>query len=153
MLQLKKKKMKNNMNKLLLVITILFFNCLNYESPSRLLNALNDIDYSSNDTIDLKQVYSFEWDSLYIFREFVEPEAINEIIGLDCECDMVPDSLELYIFINDKEIVKKVIVEAMGYDFYVEEYLDFEKSIKIESISSKFKVVNNKNNYILKPIM
>ncbi|WP_299111469.1 hypothetical protein [uncultured Winogradskyella sp.] len=143
------------MNKLALIIIILFSNCQNYESPSRLLIAIEQISFSKHiekNEINLKDVYNFEWELLYIFKEHVEPKDISEIIGFDCECEIVPDGLEMYIFIYNGSIVEKNIVETTGYDFNIQNYLDLDKSIVINSKNSKFIILDKKSYYLLEPI-
>ncbi len=146
----------NKIIKILVLVPMIFiFNCRNYETQGGLFDAIKEIDNSNikDNIIDLKKVYGFKWDALYIFNEFVDSDDIKEIIGLDCKCDMVPDSLEMYIFVNGDKIVEKIIIENRSYYFSITEYLDFEKTIKIESKNSKFKILKNGNeNYILKPI-
>ncbi|XLS28529.1 hypothetical protein ACJD0Z_15140 [Flavobacteriaceae bacterium M23B6Z8] len=129
--------------------------CQNYESPGKLFYEIEEIvnSYSDEKIIDLKKVYEFQWDTLYIFREFMHTDSINEIIGMHCNCDDVPDSLVLYIFIYQGEVVKKIIIEPTKYGFSNIEYLDFERSIKIHSKESKFKIFRSGNdNYLLEPL-
>lgn len=155
MVELNQMKKKKKIRIYIILFFTLVLSCQDYESPSRLMTALNILEASESKEdriIDLKEVYDFEWDLLYIFKEFVEPENINEIIGFDCQCQIVPDSLELYIFIKKGAIVEKNLVETTGYDFNILNYLDLDRSIVVDSKKSKFKVQKENDYYLLFPI-
>ena len=57
---------------------------------------------------EFKDAFDFEWDKLYIFGSYEYPEEISEKLGIDCECDIVPDNHDLIIFIKDGTIVEKM---------------------------------------------
>lgn len=70
-------------------------------------NFLKNSNYEQCDSciFELHSVTEFEWDSVYIFNEFVSGEEISEFIGTDCHCFTVDESMERIIFTHNGKIV------------------------------------------------
>jgi hypothetical protein len=141
----------------LLTILILCLNCFKeYKLDITLSSAIISAYESNkeNPVIDLKEVYNFEWDTLYILKEHFSTESINETIGIDYECEGGNDDIHVYIFIYKNNVVKQIFVEQyVGYFIYGHEHIDPERSIKIYANNSKYKISMTKfNTYALKHI-
>ncbi len=86
-------------------------------------NFLKKSNYAQCDscTFELRSVTTFQWDSVYVFNEFVSGEEISEFIGIDCHCFTVDESMERVIFTHNGKIV------------FSDEYYDIS-SIQFKSI-------------------
>ena len=60
----------------------------------------------TNCIYDLGSFTDFDWDKLYVFSEFTPPAEINELIGSDCKCKIVPSSYTRLLFMVDGEVTR-----------------------------------------------
>ena len=95
--------------------------------------------------IELKKVYNFDWDTLYIFGAFDHPSEISKEIGFDCKCDIVPDNKDLFLFVLNDKIVKQKVVECINMNFIGKS--NRKKTYKISSSNSKFRIKKDNNEY------
>jgi len=153
-------KMEDQMNELnknwfryITIISLFLCSCTN-EYCDRLKVTIDEIYNSeqSESIINLREVYNFEWDVLYIFKEYEQPEDISEIIGFDCKCDKVPDLEEMYLFVKDSKIVNISTGECNGYSLKSLIETNLDGGQKIEADKSKFRVVKGQTHYSLTPI-
>lgn len=103
--------------------------------------------------VDLKKVFSFDWDVLYVFTGYDDPLYISKVIGFDCECNIVPEYKKMYLFIKNEKIVQKKTLSCYEVQFI--EMNNDEGTIQISSNQAEFKVEKskrgNKNYYTLSP--
>ena len=95
--------------------------------------------------IELKKVYNFDWDTLYIFGAFDHPSEISKKIGFNCKCDIVPDHKELFLFTLNNKIVKQKVTECLNVNFTGKS--NRKNVYKIRSSNSKFIIKRDENEY------
>ena len=104
--------------------------------------------------IDLKDVFKFEWDTLYIVHENNGKDYIEQYLNVDCDCDYVPDGTFMYLFVKDKKLVKKSIQSCQAFWIQPAQKLGRGGIEKITSSHSKFEILKEDESidfYILKP--
>lgn len=57
--------------------------------------------------VSFRNTFDFEWDELYVFDSHIYPEEISDAIGVECDCDLVLDGKEIFIFLHNGQIVAK----------------------------------------------
>lgn len=107
----------------------------------------------SNKVVDLRKVYSFDWDVLYIFGKYTSVSQINEVIGFECtDCYEVPDATNLYLFVYEGGVTQKFLKEYSNYHFAMDWYGGYELTQKIEAAKSEFKILNKETHFALIPV-
>lgn len=139
--------------RILYCFTFLFISCSDY--CDEIINYAkvkfgNDFEEAE---IDLKKVYDFDWNKLYIFQPLQDQNEISEAIGFDCECTIVPDGKWLYLFIKNNTIVNEKYTTCSNINFL--DSHNGKGNYQIDVSNSKFKISKskeNKNYYVLKNI-
>lgn len=101
----------------ILVLTMLVSCQDNFSS--QMIGALESFNYSPDDSsyLAIKDVFNFNWDTLYIFDSMLYPDEISSTIGMPCDCDMVSDGSSLAIFILGDSIIEKELIRMDDYSF------------------------------------
>lgn len=114
------------------------------------------IDYSkveygnslNGKTINLKDVFEFKWDTLFIFHPWQHPNEISEVLGFDCNCEIVPEGKWSYIFLLDGKKVRGNVIECMH--FTISELHNGRGFLKIPYDNSEFKINFEQDFFTLK---
>ena len=99
--------MKNKSKFMYLILLLLMWSCSNYNDEIVNFTETKYGEKFTEGEIDLKEVFPFQWNKLYIFSPLMDPQDISKELGFDCDCGKVPDDEYLYIFVNDNKVVKK----------------------------------------------
>ncbi|WP_461302224.1 hypothetical protein [Aureisphaera sp.] len=152
-MEAKKKKPIKKGTLICLLLATVFYGCSN-EYCNELHSAVVDIYNPDTDKniVDLKEVYDFEWDILYIFKEYEHPDTISEIIGFDCHCEQVGDSEEMYLFVKDNLVVEIDTGECDGYSLSTNITICCDGAKRIDSYDSKFSIGKGNEIYGLWPL-
>jgi len=67
--------------------------------------------------IDLKDIFQFQWEKLYIFSPLTYPKDIVAEIGFDYEGEIVPDNYYLFLFVQGNKMVKKHLYSNIKIGF------------------------------------
>jgi len=87
--------------------------------------AQNCLD-STHCQVDLKQVYDFEWDYLYVLTVNTNSTEIESLTGYQEKDRYLYDNEELLLFTQKDSIIKKATIECNDigfYDFFEVNYL------------------------------
>lgn len=133
----------------LISLTLFILSCTNSYYCSKIIKHSKSTfgkDFTKGE-IELSKVFSFNWDTLYVFGAYDHPSEISNAIGFDCKCDIVPDGKDLFLFVYKNEIIKKEVVECMNMTF--DGKSNRTSVFKISNDSSKFTIRNNDEYYTL----
>ncbi len=110
-------------------------------------NIIQAIDQSScaNCTISLADVTDFDWDELFVFPNFTDPEEISIKTGTRYTGSTVPDNYKKMVFLYKKKVVHDEIFQSLDYDG---DNIVF--SVKNDS-SSFILIKKQKSHFMIKP--
>ena len=134
-----------------MVIYFTFQSCSDSLCDS-LYTAVDEIYNSKNDLkeVDLSEVYSFKWDTLYIFTEYAGPEFINETIGFSCDCEGIEEEHEkLYLFVKDKKVAKQEVGKCDGYSIKTTLSICCDGDQKVGVKNAQFSISGSRMKYHL----
>lgn len=140
---------------MLIVQVLLFlFSCSN-DYCNQITDKIN-IKYQQDSedeiTLDLNEVFDFEWDTLYICGPYGFDQEISLSIGFKTQYDYVKEGETLFTFIKDDKLVEEKLINCNSISFFhSNEYVS--ECIKIKSSDATFKVKslsNKRKNYILR---
>jgi len=91
---------------LLLMLSGLFFAC--NHTDTKIIKYVQSACPSNTDTctIDLQKILNVDYDSMFLFGEFTQPDEISSIMGITYSSNKtIPDSEKRIILLKDKQIV------------------------------------------------
>lgn len=148
-------KKTNKLKRLLnIILVLLLFGCSN-NNKKLLPSAIEDIMKSErqNKVIDLKEVYQFKWDTLYMFGGYSNRKSISDILGFDCVCSTVGESDFLYVFLSEgKEVERFTVSDEYNYEFSMKSIAKYDRIMRVNAKEAGFQVFDNKLFYSLVPI-
>ena len=103
--------------------------------------------------VSFNETFSFEWDTLYIFDSMIYPKEISDIIGFDCDCDLVLDGSKLLIFTNNNNIVRKQASVCSNLTFIDMKNRGVVKLNRSSTFNIKKKGIDNRIFYTLTPMI
>ena len=140
---------------LYILIIGLIFSCSTNRYCNQIVEhiEINCLEDTKNCEIDLKEVFPFNWDTLYIFKGYDDPLFISKVIGFDCECTIVPEHEKMYLFVKNEQIIQKKTLNCYEVQFI--EMNNDEGTIQIGFNQTIFKVKKSErgdeNHYALSP--
>jgi hypothetical protein len=152
-----KRKIKINQISLILGMYLLMStisSCTNCGKVKSLIIQSYEKKSKGEPTIDLKKVFDFEWDTLYIVDGYIDKNYINKYLNIDCGCEYVPDDTFMYLFVKNGKLVKKRIQKCKDFQIQIPQLLGNGGIREINYKNSKFKISKEDKNidfYVLKP--
>jgi len=152
-------KHKNNKRKVILIIIFIIVVCIicfiAYNFNAGLDRNKNSFEMnitsmlSNKNSIELKELTPFEWDTMYVISPYVPKEKIFDIIGMKSNIikSSVSEGTHNIIFINQGKIVCYLYGFPQNYyfDFKIQgEYLKFNNDdirFKVEYINNIFYLI------------
>lgn len=130
--------------KTLLIISFAFF-CLSCSNNycDKIARQINEKQENSKKEVilDLKEVFTFEWDSLYICGPYGFDQETFRSIGFNTQYDYIEEGETLFAFIKNDKVVEEKLINCNRISFFNEIKEDSECLI-IKSSDAKFKVKN-----------
>ena len=99
--------------------------------------------------IELSQIFDFKWDKLYIFYPSTPASIIEEQTGFKYDGEELSDDYQMFIFMDDKNIVKKYEFLNTSIAWFKDDKQNSDAYI-IDKKNSKFNIKKfGENNYWL----
>ncbi len=133
---------------------LLFF--INYSCSSpickELISNLEQISCLNEEDciVDMKNIFTDNWDYIFVFQSFNTPEDISEAIGFKYAGNAIYDHEKLFLFISNNRIQRSSITECnmLNIQNVIKNgYLKIDS--KYPKFKLKIKVENGSKNYIL----
>lgn len=141
----------NNMNLIIFWMTISLCSCSNPICDETIRFIDKKCSQANECKIDLKEVYDFRWDYLYIFDALLYPDEISNTIGFDCHCDIVKDDHKLVLFVVDNKIIRNELMSCFNLEFPSENGVSIvNKDSTLFNVT--FKTYGGERNFILSKI-
>jgi hypothetical protein len=140
--------MKNRKKTIILVGFLAIFSCTDKFSTEMKTSIEKQCNESYEECeFSFDNVFSFDWDSLYIFDSMLYPEEISKELGVKCNCDMLKDGNYLVVFKRGKNIVEKYTSRCQDITFLNKNNNGVVQISKMEKLRIKRKNLNNEYHY------
>ena len=99
------------------LLILICSSCYNYHSDKILRQIERNCKNKESCEIRLGDVFTFSWDTMYIFSSYTYPQDVSSEIGYKYQGDIVPDDLKLIIFMLEGKPVSEAYVNFEGFRF------------------------------------
>jgi hypothetical protein len=100
-------------------------------------------------SVSFQEMFSYNWDKLYIFDSMLYPSEVSKALGFNCNCEIVPEGKKLFVFVRNNSIVKEQVSRCSDITFINMKENGVVKINKSSIYTMKRKIVNKKIQFLL----